>query len=112
MPKLNRYRKSDEAEPLDQVTEARTQNRILQTVKAIEGSMMCSCIAMGLLQMIALRNEDKRQNKIYRFLRTPSKGASSEATIMAHLRQTIFSTVCPKSAFSHNANNSRKAGNT
>ncbi|WP_100489769.1 transposase, partial [Sporolactobacillus pectinivorans] len=49
MPKLNRYRKSDEAEPLDQVTEENVQKRICQTVKAIEGFMMCSCIAMGLL---------------------------------------------------------------
>lgn len=90
MPKLNRYRQSDETEPLDQVTEARAQKRILQTIKAIEGFMMCSCIAMGLLQMIALRTGNKRQNKMLRFLRTPSKGAASEATIMAHLRQTIF----------------------
>ncbi|WP_100486334.1 hypothetical protein [Sporolactobacillus pectinivorans] len=51
---------------------------------------MCSCIAMGLLQMIALRKENKRQNKAFRFLRTPSKRAASEATIMAYLRQTIF----------------------
>ncbi|MET1247711.1 transposase [Sporolactobacillus sp. STCC-11] len=90
MPKLNRYRKSDEPDPLDHITEDRAQKRIVQTVKAIEGSMMCHCIAMGLLQMIALRHDTKRQKNLFRFLRTPSKGAASEATIMAHLRQTIF----------------------
>jgi hypothetical protein len=60
MPKLNRYRKSDEPDSLDQVTEAKAQKRILQTAKAIEGPMMCHCDVMGLLQMIALRNESKR----------------------------------------------------
>lgn len=112
MSRLNRYRQSDEAEPLDQVTDRHAQERILHTVKAIEGSMMCHCIAMGLLQMIALRKESQRKSKLFRFLRTPSKGIASEATIMAHLRQTIFSTGCPKPAFNPNTNHSGKAGNT
>jgi hypothetical protein len=90
MPKLNHYRKSDEHDSLDHVTEVHAQKRILQTIKAIEGSMMYHCIAMGLLQMIALRHENKQPYNPFRFLRTPFKGAASEATIMAHLRQTIF----------------------
>ncbi|MDD9150478.1 transposase [Sporolactobacillus sp. CQH2019] len=88
MPRLNRYRQSDEGEPLDHVTEAHAQKRILQTVKAIEGFMMCSCIAMGLLQLVALREGGNR--KMFRFLRTPAQDIVSEATLMAHLRQTIF----------------------
>ncbi|WP_100486340.1 hypothetical protein [Sporolactobacillus pectinivorans] len=66
-------------EPLDQITEAKAQKWIL-----------CSCIAMGLFQLLALCNGNERKHKIFRFLRTPSKGACSEATMMAHLRQMIF----------------------
>lgn len=90
MAGLNRYLKKDEAQPLDQVTEACDQKRILQTVKAIEGYMMCSCIAMGLLQMVALRYSRKVPGLFFRYLRTPSKGVVSEATVMAYLRRTIF----------------------
>lgn len=71
MPKLNRYRKSGEPDPLHAVTEAKAQARIRQTVKAIEGFMMCHCIATGLLQMLALRHENKPSYMPFRFLRTP-----------------------------------------
>lgn len=90
MPKLKRVLKKGEAQPLDQITETGDRERILQTVKAMEGYMMCSCIALGLLQMIALRDSSRVSGLFFRYLRTPSKGVVSEATVMAYLRRSIF----------------------
>lgn len=90
MPKLNRYRKKDEPQALEHVTKTSEQTRILQTIKAVEGYMMCSCIAMGLLQMLALRYSTKTSKRCFRYLRTSSKGVVSEATMMAFLHRSIF----------------------
>jgi hypothetical protein len=90
MPKLKRVFKKGKSQPMDQVTETGDQERILQTVKAMEGYMMCSCIALGLLQMIALRDSSRVPSLFFRYLRTPSEGVASEATVMAYLRRTIF----------------------
>jgi hypothetical protein len=88
MTRLNGNLKKDEAQ--DQITEPSDRKRILQTVKAIEGYMMCSCIAMGLLQMMALRYSNNVPGLFFRYLRIPSKGVVSEATVMAYLRRMIF----------------------
>lgn len=90
MPKLNRYLKKDESQPLDQVIDRNDRKRILQAVNAMEGYMMCSCIALGLLQMVALRYSKKVPQLFFRYLRTPSKSIVSEATVMAYLRRSIF----------------------
>ncbi|WP_144406999.1 hypothetical protein [Paenibacillus sp. IHBB 10380] len=52
MPKLNRYLKKDASQPIEQVNDELDKENIRLTVKAIEGYVMCSCIAMGLLQLI------------------------------------------------------------
>jgi hypothetical protein len=90
MPKLKRYLKKGEPHPLEQVTEEADQQRIRLTVQAIEGYVMCSCIAMGLLQLIALRFSHRVPGLFCRYLRTPSKTIVSEATVMAYLRKFIF----------------------
>lgn len=96
MPKLNRYSKKDRGsksrsqDQLDQVNEPETQKHIRQTLDATEGYMMCSCIAMGLLQMIALRFSKKVPQLHFRYLRTVTKAIVSEATVMAYLRRSIF----------------------
>ncbi|GGJ98325.1 hypothetical protein GCM10007063_20780 [Lentibacillus kapialis] len=54
MPKLKKYLKKGETHPLEQVTKPKDRRHIQQTVKAIEGFVMCSCIAMGLLQLMAV----------------------------------------------------------
>ena len=66
------------------------RENICLTVKAIEGYVMCSCIAMGLLQLIALRYSHRVPALFFRYLRTPSKAVVSEATVMAYLRKSIF----------------------
>ena len=90
MPKLNRYLKKDEAHPLEQVIDETDRQLIIRTLEAIEGFVMCSCIAMGLVQMIALRFSSRVPSLFFRYLRTPSKTIASEATVIAYLRTSIF----------------------
>lgn len=90
MPKLNRYLKKDQADPLESVKEERDRRNIQRTVKAIEGFVMCSCIAMGLLQLLAMEYSSKVPGLFLRYLRTPSKAIVSEASVMAYLRKSIF----------------------
>jgi len=90
MPKLKRYLKKGEVHPLELVTNEKDKQNIRLTVKAIEGYVMCSCIAMGLLQLIAVRYSHRVPALFFRYLRTPSKTIVSEATVMAYLRKSIF----------------------
>ena len=90
MPKLKRYLKKNEKAPIDEISNPKEQESIQLTLKAIEGYVMFSCIAMGLLQMISLSFSKQIQSKSFRFLRTPSKSIVSEATVMCYLRQNIF----------------------
>jgi len=55
MSKLNRYRRKGESDPLEHVTDVRHRKRIRWTLQAIEGFVLCSCIATGVVQLLALR---------------------------------------------------------
>lgn len=96
MPKLKRYLKKDEKHPVEAISNPREQEKIQLTVKAIEGYVLISCIAMGLLQMISLSFSKEIRVNTFRFLRTPSKEIVSEATIMCYLRQNIFRIMAKK----------------
>ena len=53
--------------------------------------VMCSSIAIGLLQIMALKfSTTELNNKFFRYLRTPSKEIVSEATVACYLRKNIF----------------------
>lgn len=43
MPKLIRYQKKDMTHPLTAITDLKDCERILKTLQAIEGYVMCSC---------------------------------------------------------------------
>ncbi|AXF56751.1 hypothetical protein DT065_12525 [Salicibibacter kimchii] len=90
MSKLQRYLKKGDPHPLEDVVDEKDRENIRSTVKAIESFVMCSCIAMGLLQLITVRFSHRVPNFFFRYLRTPSKSVVSEATVMAYLRRSIF----------------------
>lgn len=100
MPKLNRYFKKTEAHPINFVESDKAKKNILQTIKAIEGFVMCSCIAMGILQLVALKFSDKINIAKLRYMRTPSKKIVSEATVAYYLRKTIFRVMLKKNEIS------------
>lgn len=87
MPKLNRYRRKTETDPLEQVTNESTRKRIRLTLRAIEGFVMCSVIATGIVQLLALRFSGRTPVLFFRYLRTPSRSIVSEATVVAYLCQ-------------------------
>jgi len=76
---------------------------ILRTVKAMEGFVQMSAIAMGILQMTSLKFSRSIRENI-RYMRTPSKGSISEATLMAYFRRHIFR-IGRKAGFINNTNN-------
>lgn len=90
MPKLNRYLRKGEPHPLEQVTVEKDRRRIRLTLQAIEGFVMCSCIATGLVQLIALHFSHRVPALFFRYLRTPSKTIVSEATVTVYMRKHIF----------------------
>lgn len=100
MPKLNRYLRKNETPAIEAVCNPAEQKRIQQTVKAIEDYIMLSCIAMGLIQMIALTFSGQIRKDHLRYLRTPSKTIVSEATVMDYLRKNIFRVMMQKPVLS------------
>jgi hypothetical protein len=91
MPKLNRFKKKTEIDAIDKVKDEKVKERIISTLNAVEMYVMCSCIAIGLLQIIALNfSSTELNNRIFRYLRTPSKTIVSEATVACYLRKNII----------------------
>ena len=52
--------------------------------------MALSCIAMGIIQILSIQLSKTMKSNDIRYLRTPSEGKLSEATIMYYLRHPIF----------------------
>lgn len=91
MPKLNRFKKKAEIDAIDKIKDEKVKERIISTLNAVEMYVMCSCISIGLLQIIALNfSSTELNNKIFRYLRTPSKTIVSEATVACYLRKNII----------------------
>ncbi|MET3209946.1 UNVERIFIED_CONTAM: hypothetical protein ABIC26_002894 [Paenibacillus sp. PvR008] len=90
MPKLNRFLKKEETHPLEAVKGKPYQRRIGRALQAIEGFVRCQCIAMGLLQLVALSFSGRTPGLFFRYLRTPSHSVVSEATVAAYSRKSIF----------------------
>ncbi len=95
MPKLKKCRKKGEPHPLESVDDPRLRGRILRTVKAMEGFVQLSVIAMGILQITSLRFSGGIRENI-RYMRTPSKESVSEATLMVYFRRHIFRILAEK----------------
>lgn len=90
MPTLNRYKKERNIEALEQITDPSIQNKIAASLKAIEGFVLCSCIACGILQMLSLKFSDLTPVSKFRWLRTKTNSVVSEDTIAYYLRKNFF----------------------
>ena len=90
MPKLNRFSKSDDPDPLDNVLCEQARQNIVNTVRAIHTFALCSCIATGILQMISLKFDEIDPQKV-RYLRTYSSQHASESTTKEYVRSLIYS---------------------
>ena len=54
IPRLDRYRRKGSADPLAQVKDSHQQQCITKALKATEGYVMFSSIAMGIIQLLCL----------------------------------------------------------
>lgn len=89
VPKLNKYKKKYDPDPLSTVKEEHRES-ILLTIDAIERFVLCSEIAMGIIQLIALNPVFVKTIEKHRYLRTSQKGKVSEATVIDYLRKHFF----------------------
>ncbi len=91
MPKLNRYKKKTDPDPLASIKSPKEREKIIKTIRALEVYMLISSIALGLLQILALKSyKSPKLNLFTRYLRTRSNKVPSEATIAQSLRIEFF----------------------
>ena len=90
MPKLNRFSKKGESDPLAEVRNEKERCMILKTFRAIEGYVMMNLIAHGLLQLLCLKYSPIVEKSSFCWLRTSSKNVVSEATMSRFLRRDFF----------------------
>jgi hypothetical protein len=90
MPRLNRFRRKSDPDPLEGITDAGSRERLRLAVKAIEGYVFCCAVATGLLQMISMKLSAGNRMPKVRYMRTPTRSALSEATVADYLRKNIF----------------------
>ena len=90
MPKLNHFRKKTDPDPLTQVKDKKARDKVSRTLKAIEGYVQLSCIAIGLLQIISLKFFDHAESVSMRWMRTYRNPVWSEATVNDFLKLHII----------------------
>lgn len=90
MPRLDHFSRKSAPDPLTLVTDEKKQERILKCVKAIEGFVLCSTISMGIVQLVALKENQHDDVQKLRYLRTQTSGKLSEATVMYYIRKNFI----------------------
>ena len=90
MPKLNRFSKKGERDPLTQVESEKERRLILKAFAAIEGYVMMSLIANGLLQLLSLKYSSLQGKSSFCWLRTVCGSVVTEASMSKFLRKEIF----------------------
>jgi hypothetical protein len=90
MPKLNRFAKKGEKDPLLEVNCKKIRARILQAFSAIERYVMLALIANGILQLLSLKHSTQVEKSSFCWLRTTSGNIVSETTMSRFLHRNIF----------------------
>ena len=90
MPKLNRFAKKGEDDPLLKVECEKERKQILSTFSATEGFVMLSLIANGILQLLSLKYSSIVGKSSFCWLRRSSGNIVSELTMSRFLRRDIF----------------------
>ena len=90
MPKLNRFAKKGEKDPLMEVKSEKERKSILEALTAIERYVMMSLIANGILQLLSLKYSSMVEKSCFCWLRTICEKVVSEATMSRFLRKDYF----------------------
>lgn len=88
MPRLNRYKKKTDPDPLSTVTDARHRKRIISALRATEMYLFLCNIAIGLTMIVSIRF-DFDPSKL-RYQRTPAKKKPSEENVQLYLRKELL----------------------
>jgi len=89
-PKLNKYKKKADPDPLASLTDERDRHNILKTIRAIELFALCGCIALGSLQLCSLKYSRSLNLRKVVYLRTYRGDFASEATMAEYLRGRFY----------------------
>ena len=90
-PKLNRFSKSKDPDPLSFVLDEDRRKRILSCLKATETFVLCSCMAMGLTQIMATDPAIVQETRMSIYLRTyPPEGVASAPSVRKYLAKRFF----------------------
>jgi hypothetical protein len=90
MPKLKRFGKKGEQDPLSEVRTKKEKKQILRAFSATEKFVMMNLIAVGLLELLALKYSNILEASPFCWLRTSSQKVVSEASISRYLRKEFF----------------------
>jgi len=91
MPRLNRFTRTGESDPLTETKGEKERSKILKTFSAIENFVMIGIIATGLLQLLCLKYSPSVEKSSFCWLRTNrSESIVSETTMSRFLRKDIF----------------------
>ena len=90
MPKLKRFVKKGEDDPLTGVKNEKERAHILQAFSAIERYVMMALIANGMLQLLSLKYSLVVEKSCFSWLRTTSGSVVSETTMSRFLRRDFF----------------------
>jgi len=90
MPKVKRFAKKGEKDPLLQVIDKAERTSILQAFSAIERYVMLALIAHGILQLLCIKYSSIVDKSSFRWLRTSARSIVSEATMSRFLRRAFF----------------------
>jgi hypothetical protein len=87
---LPKYSRKTTETDLAQITHPKDKEKIVATAKAIQVFVFLGCVAMGILQMIALHYPTTVWNRFIGWLRTRKSGVTSVETVRASLQEEIF----------------------
>ena len=90
-PRLNRYSKKTDPDPLEAVMTELAKQNIIKTIGAYEVYTLCGCIALGILQLNSLQLHDEFGSQKFGYKRTHSSGYASEANMKNILSEAIIS---------------------
>ena len=90
MPKLNRFAKKGEKDPLAGIKNEKERSLILKAFSAIERYVMIALIGHGLLQLLCLKYSSIIEKSSFCWQRTSSGSIVSETTMSRFLRKDLF----------------------
>lgn len=88
MPRLNRFRKKTDPDPLTLVTDPNERKRIISTLRATQMYLFIANVAIGITMMVSIMYDF--DNVQLRYQRTQTGKKPSEDNIHSYLRKWIF----------------------